>query len=88
MKYKNLIGEQTEMDIKTRLQEVFRDVFDDDGLEIFDEMAAKDIEEWDSLKQVQLIVAAEQEFNITFKTAEVMDLQNVGEFIVLIQSKL
>jgi len=88
LKYKNLIGEQTEMDIKTRLQEVFRDVFDDDGLEIFDEMAAKDIEEWDSLKQVQLIVAAEQEFNITFKTAEVMDLQNVGEFIVLIQSKL
>ena len=76
------------MEIKTRAQEVFRDVFDDDGLEIFDEMAAKDIEEWDSLKQVQLIVAAEQEFKITFKTAEVMDLQNVGEFIALIQSKL
>ncbi len=76
------------MEIKTRVQEVFRDVFDDDGLEIFDEMAAKDIEEWDSLKQVQLIVAAEQEFKITFKTAEVMDLQNVGEFIALIQSKL
>ena len=76
------------MEIKTKLQEVFRDVFDDDDLVIFDEMAAKDIEEWDSLKQVQLIVATEQEFKITFKTAEVMDLQNVGEFIALIQSKL
>ena len=76
------------MEIKARLQEVFRDVFDDECLEIFEEMAAKDIEEWDSLKQVQLIVAAEQEFKITFKTAEVMDLQNVGEFITLIQSKL
>jgi len=76
------------MEIRTRLQEVFRDVFDDDALVIFDEMTAKDIEEWDSLKQVQLIVAAEQEFKITFKTAEVVDLQNVGEFIALIQSKL
>lgn len=76
------------MEIKARLQEVFRDVFDDDGLVIFDEMAAKDIEEWDSLKHVQLIVATEQEFKVTFKTAEVMDLQNVVEFIALIQDKL
>lgn len=76
------------MDIKTRLQEVFRDVFDDESIVIFDEMTAEDIEEWDSLKQVQLIVASEQEFNVTFKTDEVMDLKNVGEFIVLIRSKL
>ncbi len=76
------------MEIKTKLQEVFRDVFDDDTLVIFDEMAAKDIEEWDSLKHVQLIVATEQEFKITFKTAEIMGLNNVGEFIALIQSKL
>ena len=76
------------MEIKERLQEVFRDVFDDDSIVIFDEMAAKDVEEWDSLKHVQLIVATENEFHITFKTAEVMDLKNVGEFMTLIRSKL
>ena len=76
------------MDIKAKLQEVFRDVFDDESIVIFEEMTAEDIEEWDSLKQVQLIVASEQVFNITFKTEEVMDLKNVGEFITLIRSKL
>lgn len=76
------------MDIQARLQEVFRDVFDDETIVIFDEMTAEDIEEWDSLKQVQLIVASEQAFNITFKTEEVTDLKNVGAFIALIRSKL
>ncbi len=76
------------MEIKTRLQEVFRDVFDDDSLEIFDETTADDVEEWDSLKQVQIIISTEQEFRITFKTPEVMELTNVGQFIALIQKKL
>jgi len=74
--------------IKERLQNVFRDVFDDEELVIFDEMTAEDIEEWDSLKHVQLIVASEKEFGITFKTAEIMELKNVGEFVLLIQKKL
>ena len=76
------------MDLKERLQEVFREVFDDDDIEIFEEMTAEDIDEWDSLKQVQLIVASEEEFSVKFKTAEVKDLKNVGEFLMLIQQKL
>ena len=84
----NVIGGWNKMNIKERLQEVFRDVFDDESIVIFEEMTAEDIEEWDSLKQVQLIVASEQKFNITFKTNEVMELKNVGEFMALIRSKL
>jgi acyl carrier protein len=76
------------MDIKTRLQNVFRNVFDDESIELFDEMSAKDIEEWDSLTHVQLIVATEKEFKLKFRTAEVSELKNVGEFIRLIGKKL
>jgi len=75
-------------EIKERLQNVFRDVFDDEEIKISDEMTAEDVEEWDSLKHVQLVVASEQEFGVTFKTAEIMELKNVGEFISLIHKKL
>lgn len=76
------------MDIKTRLQNIFRDVFDDEKIELFDEMSAKDIEEWDSLTHIQLIVAVENEFKLRFKTAEISELKNVGEFIKLVGKKL
>jgi acyl carrier protein len=76
------------MDIKTRLQEVFRNVFDDESIEIYEEMSAKDIEEWDSLSHVILILGAEKEFKLKFRTAEVSELKNVGEFLKLISRKL
>lgn len=76
------------MDIKTRLQDVFRKVFDDESINIFDEMSAKDLEQWDSLNHVILIVAVEKDFKVKFKTAEVSELKNVGEFIKLIDRKL
>lgn len=76
------------MTIKERLQAVFRDVFDDNSIDISEEMTADDIEEWDSLIHVQLILAVELEFDIRFKTAETIDLKNVGEMIVLLEKKL
>lgn len=75
-------------EIRRRLQDVFRDVFDDEEMVIFDDMTGDDLEEWDSLKHVQIIVASEHEFSVSFKTAEVMDLKNVGEFLDLIEKKL
>ena len=67
------------MDIKTRVQEIFREVFDDESIEIFDEMSAKDIEEWDSLTHVKLIVATESQFKLRFRTAEVSELKSYSE---------
>jgi Phosphopantetheine attachment site. len=76
------------MDVREKVQEVFREVFDDDGIELFDEMTAEDIEDWDSLAHIQLIVSIEKCFNIKFTTEEVLKLKNVGEFISLVNSKL
>ena len=76
------------MEIKEKLQEVFRDVFDDEDIVLGDEMTADDIEAWDSLAHIQLIVAVEKAFSVKFSTAEVQRLKNVGEFIMLIGSKL
>lgn len=73
---------------KEMLQEVFRDVFDDEEIVIGDDTTADDIESWDSLTHVQLIVAVEEKFHVKFSTVEVMKLKNVGEFIKLIDRKL
>ncbi|MBX3025190.1 acyl carrier protein [bacterium] len=78
--------ERTE--ITTRLTAIFREVFDDDTIEIHDAMTAKDVEEWDSLNHINLIVAVERAFRVKFTTKEVSALANVGEFIALIGSKL
>jgi acyl carrier protein len=75
-------------EIRDRLQNIFRDVFDDSSIILQDEMSAKDIEEWDSLTHIQLIVTTEQQFNIRFMTAEIAELKNVGEFLKLIKKKL
>lgn len=79
---------QTEQTIREQLNQVFREVFDDDSIEISDEMTAADVEEWDSLNHINLIVAVERTFGIRFSTKEVNGLANVGEFIALISSKL
>lgn len=76
------------MEIKERVQNVFRDVFEDDEIEITDATTADDIEEWDSLTHIQLIVEIEKEFGIKFTTIETIKLKNVGELIGLIEKKM
>jgi acyl carrier protein len=71
-----------------RMQLVFRDTFDEDGLQLRPETTAADVENWDSLTHVNLIVALEREFKIRFTTAEVTRLKNVAELAALIDSKL
>ena len=75
------------MGIRERLQKVFIDVFEED-IEIYDEMTAEDVEDWDSLTHIQLVVEIEKEFNVKFTTDEVLELKNVGEFITLLKKKL
>lgn len=76
------------MTIKQELQEIFRDIFWDDELEIFDEMTSDDVEDWDSLSHIKLINEIERRFNIEFTTDEIMKTRNVGEFIGLIEDKI
>lgn len=70
--------------IAEKVQEIFRDIFDDDELVITDETNADDIEDWDSLEHISLIVAMEKEFNMKFDIKQVNKLENVGGMIDLI----
>jgi len=75
-------------EIKERVTAIFRDVFDDETIVLLRETTADDIEDWDSLAHISLIVAIEKEFNIKFDLIELKPLQNVGELLDLIQSKI
>ena len=73
------------MKIVTR---IFRDVFDDETLVIEDSTNSSDIEDWDSLEHIALIVSMEKEFDLKFDIRDVNKLENVGEMVDLIISKL
>lgn len=75
-------------DVHTRLTAIFRDVFDDESLVLRDDLTAEDVENWDSLTHINLIVAIEKEFRIRFTTAEVSGLKNVGELEALAAAKV
>jgi acyl carrier protein len=70
------------------LTAIFRDVLDDPSLVLRDETTAADVEAWDSLRHIDLIVAVERKFKIRFTTREVVALKNVRELADLIQKKL
>jgi len=74
--------------IYERLNRVFQEVFEDDEIEISEDTTAADIEEWDSLMHITLVVAIEQEFNIRLNAAEVGKLENVGAMLKLIEAKI
>lgn len=74
--------------MKEKLQEIFRDIFDDEELVITEGMTAADIEDWDSLAQINLIIAIEKEFGIKFNLEEVSKLKNIGEMLDLIKFKV
>ena len=68
--------------------EIFRDVFDDEELVITDSTNSDDIEDWDSLEHISLIISMEKEFDLKFDIKEVNKLENVGQMIDMILCKL
>lgn len=70
------------------LTEIFREVFDDNSIELKDTTSAYDIEDWDSLAQITLIGTIEKKFNMKFNMKDVMKLQNVGEMVDLIEKSI
>ena len=73
--------------IYAKLTEIFHDVFDDETIVATPELTADDVDEWDSLAHIRLVLAVEKKFGLKFSAAEVGRLKNVGEFASLIQSK-
>ncbi|MBE5851083.1 MAG: acyl carrier protein [Lachnospiraceae bacterium] len=78
----------THSEIMEKVQRIFREVFDDDTLVIEDSTNSSDIEDWDSLEHITLVVSMEKEFGLKFDLKEVNELANVGEMVDLIASKL
>ena len=75
-------------EIMEKVNEIFRDVFDDETLVIVDSTNSDDIEDWDSLEHISLIISMEKEFDMKFDIKEVNKLENVGQMVDLIISKL
>lgn len=69
-----------------RLTGIFKDVFDDE-ITVTPELSAKDVDGWDSLTHIRLILTIEKAFKIKFSSSEVGRLAKVGDLVVLIQSR-
>lgn len=76
------------MTVMETLTGIFREVFDDPSLEIGPAMTAHDVEGWDSLSHVNLIVAVENRFKIRLSQRELLTLKNVGDLIRCIEVRL
>ncbi len=83
-----MLTARTRDQIILELTSIFHRVFDDESIRLTDEMKASDIPEWDSLNQLKLIIAAEEQFEIRFNTAEISNMKNVGEFVASISRLL
>lgn len=78
----------TRGEVYETLNEVFRDVFDDESITVTDETTSDDIEDWDSLEHINLIAAVELEFGVKFNMGQVVTMKNVGEMVTIIMSQL
>jgi acyl carrier protein len=71
--------------IIARLTNVFRDVFDNDDIQVSGDMTAVDVEGWDSLAHIKLVLAVEREFQMKFKAAEIGNLAFVSDMIDIVR---
>lgn len=76
------------MNVRCRLQEVFRNVFNDPTLQLTDDLLMATFEDWDSVATVQLVLAAEAEFGVRFSMDEVAGINSAQEFLGLIEECL
>lgn len=88
--YEKQLEDKSDMDeaeIYTKLGGVFRDVFDDDRIDIHPGLSPNEIAGWDSLMHLRLLLTIERRFKIKFSTAEIGELKDVGEIVSVIASR-
>ena len=76
------------MDILNKLQDIFRQVFEDESIVLTRETTADDIEVWDSLTHLQIIMQTEKAFKIKFTTSQMKNMPNIGAMIEAIEENL
>ena len=77
-----------EAQIYSRLTQIFEDVFDDDSIQVSAALTARDVDGWDSLTHIRLILTIEKAFKIKFSTSEIGKLENVGDLVSLIDARI
>ncbi len=76
-----------EVDILKKVNDIFIDVLDDEEIVIDTNTTADDVDEWDSLTHIQLIVAIEKSFELKFTSQEIQEWKNIGEMLRCIENK-
>jgi acyl carrier protein len=76
-----------EAQIYARLTDIFEDVFDDDSIKLTPGLSAKDVDGWDSLTHIRLLLTIEKAFATRFSTSEIGELKNVGDLVALIKAR-
>jgi acyl carrier protein len=74
--------------IYARMEDIFHDVFDDDSLQVSPALSAKDVDGWDSLTHIRLILTVQKAFRVKFSTSEIGKLENVGDLVELIKTRV
>jgi acyl carrier protein len=74
--------------IYSLLDAVFKEVFDDESIEVTPQLAAKDVDGWDSLTHIRLILSVEKVFKIKFTNSEITNLENVGDLVTLVRARV
>ncbi len=82
-----MAAEMNEPEIYAKLAEIFQDVFDEDSIQLAPELSAKDVDGWDSLTHIRLILTVEKAFKVKFSTSEIGKLENVGDLVALIKAR-
>jgi acyl carrier protein len=82
-----ILPHMDEAQIYARLEDIFHDVFDEDSIKLTPLLSAKDVDGWDSLTHIRLILTVEKAFNIKFSTSEIGRLKDVGDLVALVQKK-
>ena len=75
-------------EILKQVQEIFRDQLDDEYLVLESETTAMDVDEWDSLNHLMLVVGIEKHFNLKFTSKEIISLTNIGDIVNCIDGKI
>ena len=77
-----------EVEVYSKLTDVFHDLFDDDTIVLKPELTAKEVDGWDSLTHIRLLLTVERAFKIKFTTSEIGGLKNVGDLVALIKERV
>jgi acyl carrier protein len=76
-----------EAHIYARLTTIIRDVMDDDSIVVTPQLSAQDVDGWDSLSHIRLLMTVEKAFNVKFSTSEIGKLKTVGDLVALVRQR-